>query len=81
MCREEFELTYSIDTTITAPTELSLPAIRYPRGFVVEVSPRGAVRVEEVEGGAHLTATGEARFGQEVTVTVRHKLVGGAVGE
>ena len=81
MCREEFELTYRIDTTITAPTELSLPAIRYPRGFVVEVSPRGAVRVQEVEGGAHLTATGEARFGQEVTVTVRHKLVGGAAGE
>ena len=47
----------------------------------MEARPRRAVRVEEVEGGAHLTATGEARFGEEVTVTVRHKLVGGAAGE
>jgi hypothetical protein len=73
--REEFELTYMIDPTIQAPTELSLPAIRYPRGFTVEVTPRGVVAVEVVKNGARLSATAEARYGQEVTVTVRHKLL------
>jgi hypothetical protein len=73
--REEFELTYMIDPTIQAPTELSLPAIRYPRGFTVEVTPRGVVAVEVVKNGARLSATAQTRYGQEVTVTVRHKLL------
>jgi phospholipase C len=71
-------MTYAIDPTIQAPTELSLPAIRYPRGFKVEVTPSGVVSVQVHKNGAHLMATVHARFAQQVTVTVRHNIIAAA---
>lgn len=71
--RQEFELTFALDPTIRAPTELSLPPVRYPDGFTIEVSPTDVLDATIVVGGAHLTPLPAAQFGQQVTIVVKPK--------
>eukprot|EP00935_MAST-01C_sp_MAST-1C-sp1_P001139 g1139.t1 len=65
-----YTLTFTIDNAITAPTELSLPALVYPHGVAISVSPAGAL--EQVDPQEHtpakFVAGKTAVFGMAVSI-------------
>ncbi|KAK3286242.1 hypothetical protein CYMTET_6190 [Cymbomonas tetramitiformis] len=67
---------FLMDSTIPAPTVVSLPTIIYPQGYDITVDPRGAVLVGEKSAASplvDLTPGTATAFGMTVTITVTPK--------
>ncbi|KAF7720599.1 hypothetical protein EC973_007058 [Apophysomyces ossiformis] len=69
-----FTLTYKVDTTIDAPTEIMLPARTFPNGYNVNISPANSVVSYTVDNRTlALFVTNSTKNGDAISITITKK--------